>query len=258
MGEGIYSVGVLNKVFTIFNLFNRQEPALTLDEITKRSGVSKSTAFRLLKTCEKHGFLRYDKKEGGVYRLGLRFLELGGVAYSTTSVREQAAVHIDRLATTLGATILVGIIREDHLFYIDKRESESILRIPSFLGVGHPPYYGALGTVLFAFMDNNDQQRLLELFPPQKFTRKTETDISVISVRLDQIQENGYFVERGEFMEGVAGIAVPIRGQTGKVVAALGAFLPEFQAKETHVKEVLRDLQTASDAISREIGIPHF
>lgn len=258
MAKEIYSVGVLDKVFTIFNLFTRQEPALTLDEITKRSGFSKSTVFRILKTCEKHGFVRYEKKEGEVYRLGLRFLELGGVAYSTTSVRKQAANHLDRLASVLAATILVGIIREDHLFYIDKRESEGILRIPSFLGVGHPPYYGALGTVLFAFMDSSEQRRLWQLFPPQHFTKKTETNAAVLSERLEQIRENNYFVERGEFMEGVAGIAVPIRGQSGKVVSALGAFLPEFQAKESRVKEVLRELQSASDAISREIGIPHF
>lgn len=258
MEKEIYSVGVLEKAFAIFNLFTRQNPTLTLDEITKRSGYPKSTVFRIIKTCVNNGFLRYDKENGEGYRLGLRFLELGGVAYSTTSVRKQAASHLDRLASMLAATILVGIIREDHLFYIDKRESESILRIPSFLGVGHPPYYGALGTVLFAFMDSSEQQRLWQLFPPQQFTKKTETNTTVLLERLEQIRENGYFVERGEFMEGVTGVAVPIRGQSGKVVSALGAFLPEFQAKESRIKEVLHELQLASDDISREIGIPHF
>lgn len=258
MEKYIYSVGVLDKAFTIFNLFNRQDPALTLDEITNRSGFPKSTVFRILRASEKNGFIRYDKKGGEVYRLGLRFLELGGVAYSTTSVRKQAAVYLDSLFAKVGATILVGIIREDQLFYIDKRESESILRIPSFLGVGHPPYYGAMGNVLFAFMKTSEQQRLLELFPPQTITRKTETDIRTILARSRQIRESGYFVERGESMEGVVGIAAPIRGHNDRVVAALGVFLPEFQAMETRVKEILRELQTASLAISREIGIPRY
>ena len=43
----------------------------------------------ILKTLEMHGFLRYAQQEGGVYRLSFRLVELGGIAYKTTSMRKQ-------------------------------------------------------------------------------------------------------------------------------------------------------------------------
>ncbi len=248
-----YVVKVLEKALRILDVYSRHEAAFTLDGLTKATGLDKSTVFRILRTMEKNGYIRYDS-EDGVYRLGLRFLELGGVVYSSTSARRSASPYLDALARSLKATILVGVIISDEFSYIDKREGESILRIPSYLGAKTPPTGGFLGLTLLAFMDPSERKRLLKTYPIKKQTERTPTRLREIETRLENARKNGYFLERGEFFEGVIQIGVPIRGGTGNVVAALGACLQEFRASDENSGQIVKELVETATQISRDLG----
>ena len=171
-----YVVKVLEKAMRILDIYSRHENAFTLDGLTKATGLDKSTVFRILRTMEKNGYIRHDS-EDGMYRLGLRFLELGGVVYSSTSVRRSASPYLDAVARSLKATILVGVIINDEFSYIDKREGDSILRIPSYLGAKTPPTGSFLGLTLLAFMDPSERKRLLKQYPLKKAHRANHDGI---------------------------------------------------------------------------------
>jgi IclR family transcriptional regulator, KDG regulon repressor len=247
-----YAVKVLEKAVKILDVYSQRENAFTLDEITKKTKLSKSTIFRILRTLEKHGFLRYDPEEG-LYRLGLRFMELGGIVSSSTTVRKSAAIHLDQLARTLKTTVLVGVILEGQFAYIDKREWDSILKIPSYLGAKIPPTHSFLGMTLLAFMDNGERKRFFGPHSLRKHTKKTITKMKEIEIRLNQARKNSYYMERGEFFEGVMSIGVPIQGAAGNTVAALGACLPEFRPGDDHIEQALQELIRTSKAISKEL-----
>lgn len=248
-----YVVKVLEKALKILEVYSRHENAFTLDGLTKRTGLHKSTVFRILSTMEKNGYIRYDP-EDGFYRLGLRFLELGGVVYSSTSIRKSASPYLDAVARSLKATILVGVIIDDQFSYIDKREGDSILRIPSYLGAKMPPTESFLGLTLLTFMDPSERKRLLRQHPIKKHTERTLTKIKEAEVKLDQAAQMGYFVERGEFFDGVTQMGVPIRGATGNTVAALGACLQEFRVSDENLEWPVQELVKTANLISRELG----
>ncbi len=253
MDESKYSVKVLEKMVKVLNLYTYSEGSFTLDQIAKKAGLSKTTAFRILKTLGRHGIFKYNELEE-TYSLGLKLMELGGIVYSSLSIRKVASPYLDALAQGLKATILLGIIKDDHLLYIDKRESESIIRVSSYIGLKRPPYYGMLGMTLVAYMSHEQKKKLLQLYPPAKITEKTVVDTDELMRRFDRIGKDGYYVERGEVIDGVLGVGVPIRDFSGNVVAALGASMPEFQADDKITRRALRDLIAASTSISRELG----
>ena len=58
-----YVVKVLEKAIKILDNYSRHENAFTLDELTKRKSLDKSTVFRILRTMEKNGYIRYDREE---------------------------------------------------------------------------------------------------------------------------------------------------------------------------------------------------
>ena len=87
-----YVVKVLEKAMRILDVYSRHENAFTLDDLTKRTGLDKSTVFRILRTMEKNGYIRYDQ-EDGLYRLGLRFMELGGVGLQL-DVRQEVCLTL--------------------------------------------------------------------------------------------------------------------------------------------------------------------
>ena len=253
MEESKYSVKVLEKVIRILNLYTYTEGSFTLDQIAKKAGLSKTTAFRILKTLEKHEIFRYSDTEQA-YSLGLKLMELGGMVYSSLSIRKVASPYLDTLAHSLKATILLGIIKDDHLLYIDKRESESIIRVSSYIGLKRPPYYGMLGMTLVAHMPDEQKKKLLQLYPPGKITDKTVVDVKELIRRFDETRKSGYYVEREEVIDGVMGVGVPIRDFSGNVVAALGACMPEFQVNEKITQRAIRELTAASTSISKELG----
>lgn len=256
MDQSQYMIKVLEKAIKILDCYTPAENSFTLDELTKRTKLSKPTVFRILKTLEKNGFLRYSQKDE-MYRLGLRLLDLGSIVYTTSSVRSTAAPYLDQLAGSLKSTILVGVMIEDQFVYVDKRESESILKIPAHLGARRPPTDTALGMTLLAFLEDGERKRLLKLYPVKKHTDATITKIKEVADALDDAKKKGYYLERHEFIEGVACIGVPIIGFGGKVVAALGACLPEFRAKDQELERSIQALLNTSDLISKEIGFPN-
>jgi DNA-binding IclR family transcriptional regulator len=253
MDESKYNVKVLEKVVKILNLYSYTEGSFTLDQITRKAGLSKTTAFRILKTLEKHEIFKYNELEEA-YTLGLKLMELGGIVYSSLSMRKVASPYLDTLAHSLKATTLLGIIKDDHLLYLDKRESESIIRVSSYIGLKRQPYYGMLGMTLVAFMPEEQKKKLLQLYPPTKITAKTVVDAGELMQRFEQTRKLGYYIERQEVIDGVMGIGVPIRDFSGNVVAALGASMPEFQANEKITQRAIKELVAASRAISKELG----
>src|SRR5208283_1220054 len=87
MDEPKYSVKVLEKVIKILNLYTYTEGSFSLDQIARKAGLSKTTAFRILKTLEKHEIFKYDEVEE-TYSLGLKLMELGGIVYASLSIRK--------------------------------------------------------------------------------------------------------------------------------------------------------------------------
>jgi IclR family transcriptional regulator, KDG regulon repressor len=248
-----YIVKVLEKTLKILDIYSRHENAFTLDDLTKRSGLDKSTVYRILRTMEKNGYIRYDQ-EDGFYRLGLRFMELGTIVYSSTSVRRSASPYLDAIARSLKATILVGVIMDDQFSYIDKREGDSILKIPSYLGAKILPGDSFLGLTLLAFLEPAERKRLLKHHPLKRHTERTVTQLKDIEARLHGVLKRGHFLERGEFFEGVVQIGVPIRGAAGNTVAALGACLQEFRVSDDNLEKIVQELTETANLISRELG----
>jgi DNA-binding IclR family transcriptional regulator len=161
---------------------------------------------------------------------------------------------MDNLSNSLKATILLGVMKDDQLLYIDKREMDSIIRVTSHTGLKRPPYFGMLGMTLLTYMDNKEKERLLTLYPPTKITPKTVTGTRRIMKKLDEAKRKGYYMEQDEIVEGLLGIGVPIRDFSGNVVAALGATQPVFQVKEGSMENTIQQLLEASRSISKELG----
>ena len=251
--EEQYDIKILGKIVKVLDLYTYKENAYTFAEIRKRTGLPKTTVFRILKSLEKAGFFKYDSQTEK-YSLGLRFFELGGIVYSSLSIRKAAAHYMDALSNSLKATILLGVIKDDQLFYVDKRESDSIIRVTSHSGLKRPPYYGMLGMTLLAYMGKEERKRLLDLYPPTKITDKTVTDRAEIMRILDETKRLGYYVEADEIIEGLTGVGVPIMDFSGNVVAALGATQPGFQIKDGIMEKIIESLVDAARSISKELG----
>ena len=252
--ESIYRVQALERALDILDCFTFQNRDLNLTEVVVQTGLNKTTAKRLISNLTSRGYLNQDPRSKR-YRLGMRLFELGGVVFSSFSLVEAAASPMSRLEKRTDATVLLGTVMEDQLVYVGKREGTGMLRISSDIGWRRPLHYGMLGMTLMAFLDPEDVKRILNEYPLEGHSPFSITDKDAFSLRLEQIRRQGYVVEQGEAVEGVIGIAAPIRDYSRQVIAALGIALASNQRHQKNGVDHHVDLvKSACDEISTSLG----
>jgi IclR family KDG regulon transcriptional repressor len=244
----------LERSLQILCAFSAETQHFSLGQLSDAVHLAKPTVFRLCSTLAKYDFLRYDPA-AKQYSLGLKLFELGGVVFASLSLRKVSSSYLDQLQAKLGKTTFLGILRDDELVYIDKKEDiRNPIRFASHLGRRRAPYFGMLGQVLMAYLPESEVDRLLEKYPLTPFTRKSITDPGVFKKRLKKIREQGYFVDGEEAIEGITGVAAPLRDFTGNVVAAIGAGFISSSANGKEVRKILHEILKTAQTISQELG----
>jgi len=226
--NSIYRVQALERALDILDCFSFQNRELNLSDVVYRTGLNKTTAKRLVANLTARGYLQQDSQTLK-YQLGMRLFELGGVVFSSFSLRRAAASPMTGLQNETGATVLLGVRMDDQLVYVDKREGDGMIRISSDVGWRRPLHYGMLGMVLMAGIEPKEVDRILDKFPLEAHTPFSITDVDAFSLRLEEIRVQGYVIEKEEAVEGLIGIAAPIRDHGRQVLAAFGIALPVGQ-----------------------------
>ena len=246
-----YKVQALERALDILECFSFQNRDLTLSEIAQKSGLNMTTAKRLISNLTERGYLEQNKEKQ--YHLGLKIFELGGIVYSSFDLRKIAVEPMNYLQKKTGGTVLMGKRMKDQLVYIDKRGGLGEIQISSDIGWTRPLHYGMLGMVLMAYIDQKEVREILRRDPLKGYTSLSITDEDAFSLRLEEIRNQGHVVEIDEAIDGVVGIAAPIKDSFRKVIAALGIVLTTNQTRNG-VKGYVDLVKEASDKISTEMG----
>ncbi len=250
---GIYRVQVLDRALDILECFDFQNRELGLSQIAKKTGLNMTTTKRLISNLTDRGYLIQDPQSKH-YQLGMMLFELGGIVFSSFSLTRAAASGMTRLQDETGLTILLGTNIDDQLVYIDKRKGRGMIRISSDIGWRRPLHYGMLGMILLAFATPEKLKHILDTTPLEAHTPHSITDPDAFSLRLEEIRKNGHVVETEEAVEGIIGIAAPIRDYSRRVVAALGAALPMGQGNKKEIQNIVNALEKTSKDISANLG----
>lgn len=223
-----------------------------ITELGTELHLAKSTVYRLLQTLVKHGYAVQDPASGR-YRLGLKFLEIGGVVQNGLSVRTIAHPHLQALMAATNETAQLGILDGREVVYADKIECARTIRMYSSVGRRSPLHCTALGKVLLAHQSEETLRAILG----GRLTRRTSHSITApraLRAELLQIREQGYALDDEEFEEGLRCLAAPARDYTGAVVASLGIAGPATRFGPTRRPELIKLLKDAAEAVSMALG----
>jgi DNA-binding IclR family transcriptional regulator len=252
--EDRYNIRAIERALTVLEVFSADRTKLSLDQLTEASGLSKPTVFRILSTLQSRKYVILDKEDGR-YRLGSIFLSLASAALSSLDLAAIARPHLTELRNLSQATVLLGALMDDLLVYLDKIEGKGPVRLAADIGWRRdPPHYGMLGMTIMAHLEPAEQQRLLREHPLRPLTRKSIIDPAGFDARLKEIAQQGYAVEFEEAIEGVWGVASPVRNSAREVVAAVGVALPMTVKTPGRITETITLVKSCAEAISADLG----
>jgi DNA-binding IclR family transcriptional regulator len=88
----------------------------------------------------------------------------------------------------------------------------------------------------------------------ERFTPNTHTDPVALEDELAQVRDRGHAITLGELEVGLNAVAVPVRGEEGRVVAALSASGPAYRMTPERITSILGDLESAGEELSHRMG----
>lgn len=233
----------------VLELFDADHTEWTLSDLARRLEQPTSTVHEQLQTLTACGLLSQVGR--GRYRLGWRLLKLSSALYGSLPWYAPAHDAMERVAR--GTHLLAFLCVLD-----GPPGAERLLCVArSVQGRDGPPVAGELDfeLPLHATASGKLLLALAERFLPPglpTFTPATLTDPDVWNTRAGTIRRSGYALTRDEWAVGTSGLAVPIRGAGGEVLAALGVSLPTPRLRER--EGLLRALQDAAGNVNWTLG----
>jgi len=243
----------LEKAISILNCFSIDNQFLTIENICQSVNIPKATAYRLLYTMETLGLIHYRSEESA-YCLGMKMFEYGGIVQERLSVTKIASPYLTALHHDTDLTVLLAILEDNHLVYIDKRITIEGLGYTSTIGRFRDPHYGALGKVLMAYLEEAEIRRLLEIAPLVKYTNKSITDTSLFLEESKRIREQGYYIDSEEVILDVTAVAAPIKNRWNQVIAAVTVVGPKTKVQDYPISNIIENICHYTNLISKELG----
>lgn len=210
------------------------------------------TAYRMLRVLESTGYVE-QLAESKEYRLTLKLFELGSKVASRTTLRDVAAVEVERLAQQSGLATNVSLLAGSDVLYLAQVKTEELLAVNLTPGSRAPATCTAMGKAMLAV----EFRQLTSIVGPGPYPRRTEYSITTreeLAAELAEVQRVGYAVDRQELNLGVFCVAAPILGvrQTQPAAVSVSAYRPQMDAAE---EERLGNLViAAATRISDRVG----
>ncbi|WP_435828957.1 IclR family transcriptional regulator [Nocardia beijingensis] len=227
-------VSMIERMTLILEAFDGATPTLTLVELSERTGLPRSTVHRILDQLVR---LRWLAHAPGGYRLGLRTLELGGLAADHNEIRDAVSPLLHDVCQQTGMVGHLGVLDGREVLYLDKIGGRIAASVPTRLGGRMPAHSTALGKALLATLDPSIVEASFRDRLPQ-LTARTLTDRAELHRELGRIRNRqGVAVDNEESVSGITCVAVPIRGR-GAAVAAVS--LSSLTAADTAAPDTAR------------------
>jgi DNA-binding IclR family transcriptional regulator len=238
------------RLLAVLDAFSPGRRLLTLSEISRRAGLSLTTAHRLAGELVSWGALERDRE--GRYRIGLHLLELAALAPRGLELRELAQPFLEDLFHSTRAHVHLAVRDGFEVVYVETLRARGTVSVLSRLGQRWPLHATGTGLVLLAYAEREIQEEVLAS-RLKRFTAKTVTDPRVLRRTLAEVRRTGIAVAEEQLtMEGAA-IAAPIRGRNDDVVAAIGLVV---HVDECEPRALVPVLTACARGISRTLGAP--
>lgn len=216
----------LDRAAELLSLVVRAEEPITYTKIVDQTGLARSTASRLLQGLERNGLLERDRD--GAFRGGALFAHYANKFDRVEALVAASQPNLDRLAEATGETVNLAVARGDTVVQVAQIDSTFMIGALNWVGIDVPPHCSSLGKVMYAFGALPLPKGELE---PR--TAATITDPAEFKAELDLVRERGFAITRGELEEGLDGIAAPVFGADGHILAALGVSGPAFRIEDS-------------------------
>lgn len=226
-----------------------------ISAVAKEVKLSKGTVFDLLRTLEQAGYVSQDQ-QSGVYELGAVLIRLASNRSAPNDLAEIARPYLQQQSDDIGEVSHLGKLEGQHAAFLvrtNPSKSTRMLSLNSQVGEVSPLHCTSIGKVLLASLDEDAFAEYAQA-DFEVFTSKTIRDADALKHDLKRVRKQGYALNVGEYEEGVASVAVPVRDGSGTVIAAINMAMPSVRMPTASHGGLVERLKRTAAKIENELA----
>lgn len=226
---------------------------LSLSELGRDLGVSKSTLSSLLATLEEHTLVQRDPASRR-FQLGPGLARLSmAAAAAAVDVREAARPQLEQLVELSGETAILHLRSGDGTVIADRVEPTHQLKVVAPLGRRLPAFAGSVGKVLLAALPEEQAEAIVRDRALPVFTPRSIVDPDAYLDELARARRRGYAVENEEYLVGVRAVSAPVSGHDRVAIGTLSV-VGVGARMAGRMKEIADAVVTAAEETSRRLA----
>ncbi|GAA1635090.1 IclR family transcriptional regulator [Brevibacterium sanguinis] len=238
------------RLISLLELISTRDEIFTLQSLVVQTGLPKPTLHRMLQQLEGAGLITRHS-DGRHYGTGARLRRMAeDILLNDTRHGARRAI-LAQLAEDVEESCNLTTVAGSDVIYLDRVETQHPLRVHLEAGARVPIHASASGKMIMSQYGETQRRRLLAGSQLPAFTPHTMTDPDRIDAELTEIREQGFAVDRQEYLDGLVCLAVLVPGEAGRSNQCVAIQAPVLRKSEDDLVALLPLVQAAAEKISR-------
>lgn len=224
----------LARGLAVIRAFSDQRRSLTIAQISNKTGIPRAAVRRCLYTLNQLG---YADSEANNFYLKPKILSLGYSYLSSTPLTVSAQPILNNISRTLHESCSLAVLDDNEVLYVARSAASRIMSVSLNTGSRLPAYCTSLGRVLLANLDEEAFDAYLAQVKLRAYTERTVVSAERLMEILAGVRKADFAMVEEELEVGLRSIAVPVRGASGTVHAALNIGAQATRVSATQLVE---------------------
>jgi IclR family acetate operon transcriptional repressor len=254
---GPYRVQSVERAFGLLEALAEAGPdGMTLSELGRAVGVSKSAAYAILQTLLAGGFVA-DSGAGMSrrYRLGMALARLGDVVVSQIALRDVALPVLRSLTAAVALPSRVAVLDEPYAIVIGRVDAPgSSVRFAANLGKREHLHCSAVGKAMLAALPDAQVREIAAAAGLPGHTERTLTDVDSLLAEVDAVRRRGYATDDEEDAPGVFCVGSAVFDHGGHCVGAISATGLKSEVRPARIEQLGQTVREHAARISALLG----
>lgn len=225
---------------------------MTLSEIAKAVGGSKSAVLATLRTLVDFGYLRCVEV-GPKYLPGMMLIRLGDLAAAHDPLIAVARPILTQLSEKSKLTIRVARNDGGYPIFIDRVDGPGFVRFYTPLGVRELPHVSAAGKAILAQLSDEQIKVVAKECGLVARTKKSITRLTELMREITKIRYDGFATDDEEDSQGIFCVGAAFFDHFGKCVGAISATGVKTDLSEEQVAKLGKLVIKYADQLTQEL-----
>jgi IclR family KDG regulon transcriptional repressor len=242
-----------SKLLAIMECFTQYEPVLSVGEIAEQTGMPASSVYRYLATLTKEGYIE-ALPTNNQYALGLKVIELAGVALSRLELRRHGQYELDAMADELKLNANLGILNQGDILHLGFAVRTHVPRIYTVIGRRVPAHQTSMGKAIYAHMPWEEVKNTIKQYGWRPTTSRSLQDFVALEKELCETRQRGFAQDFGEAQENTWCIGAPVFRERGELAGAISVSGDQQLVQAKGVNEIAVVVMRHAEHLSERMG----